>query len=188
MRVIPSSEQRAMPWKNGGGVTYEIAVYPEGAGIDAFEWRLSMADVRTSGPFSMFPGIDRSLAIVTGRGLTLRIAGRDNIDVRPDAPSPLFPADVATSSDLIDGPVLDLNIMTRRASWSHSLREGTADKYTGETTSGAMQIIVALEGQLALGDVTLAPRDTAIMEPGEPVPVVEASAARFVQIKLWRNG
>lgn len=176
MRIIRASEQRAMPWKNGGGVTYEIAVYPEGAGIDTFEWRLSMADVKASGPFSIFPGIDRSLAIVTGNGLTLRVAGRDDIEVRPGAPSPLFAADVATSSDLVDGRVLDLNIMTRRALWSHRMREGAAGEHTGETAPGSIRIIVALES-----------RDTMIIEPGEPAPAIDASSGRFVHIDLWRN-
>jgi environmental stress-induced protein Ves len=187
MRIIRAHEQRAMPWKNGGGATYEIVVYPEGAGIDTFEWRLSMADVKTDGPFSLFPGIDRSLGIVTGNGLTLRIAGRGDIEVRLGAPSPLFRADVETSGDLVEGPVLDLNMMTRRALWSHHMREWTADKYTGEKTPGSIQIIIALEGRLKLGEDTLDPRDAVIVAPDEPAPTIEASAARFAHIDLWRN-
>ncbi|EGD04024.1 hypothetical protein B1M_13530, partial [Burkholderia sp. TJI49] len=47
----------ASPWKNGGGVTREIAAFPPGAALDAFAWRVSVADVGAAGPFSRFDGI-----------------------------------------------------------------------------------------------------------------------------------
>jgi environmental stress-induced protein Ves len=47
-----------MPWKNGGGETTEIAVFPDGAGLSDFDWRVSMARVDGDGPFSSFPGIE----------------------------------------------------------------------------------------------------------------------------------
>jgi hypothetical protein len=31
------------PWKNGGGSTREIACWPQGAGMDSFGWRVSVA-------------------------------------------------------------------------------------------------------------------------------------------------
>ena len=64
-----------MRWKNGGGETAEIAVSPPGAALDAFDWRLSMAKVETDGPFSAFPGIDRTLAILEGEGIRLSVGG-----------------------------------------------------------------------------------------------------------------
>ena len=38
------------PWRNGGGVTREVAV--DGPGAQDFEWRISIADVNEPGPFS----------------------------------------------------------------------------------------------------------------------------------------
>ena len=52
-----------MPWKNGGGVTSELARSPQ---ADEFDWRLSVAEVATDGPFSQFPGIDRLLVLLSG--------------------------------------------------------------------------------------------------------------------------
>ncbi len=66
MRMIRSSDYRRMPWKNGGGETVEIAIAPAGASLDAFDWRISMACVASSGPFSRLPGIDRTLAVLAG--------------------------------------------------------------------------------------------------------------------------
>ncbi|RUU10282.1 HutD family protein, partial [Mesorhizobium sp. M7A.T.Ca.TU.009.01.3.2] len=74
MRILRAAEYRSMPWKNGGGVTTEIAVSPSGAGLDDFDWRVSMARVELSGPFSQFAGIDRTLAVLEGEGIVLEIA------------------------------------------------------------------------------------------------------------------
>ena len=55
MRILRASDHRVMLWKNGGGSTTEIAVFPPGAGIGAFDWRVSMASVVGDGAFSAFP-------------------------------------------------------------------------------------------------------------------------------------
>lgn len=103
-----------MPWKNGGGETVEIAVSPDRATIADFDWRISMATVATNGSFSTFPGVDRTLSILEGGGMTLSIEGRQpKLLTASDAPLS-FPADVPTSAALSDGPVTDLNVMTRR--------------------------------------------------------------------------
>ena len=72
LTVLRAADHRTMPWKNGGGSTTEIAAAPDGAGIDAFDWRVSMAVVAADGPFSEFPGIDRTLSILDGSGLILK--------------------------------------------------------------------------------------------------------------------
>src|SRR5690348_16103916 len=73
MRIIRSSDYRRMPWKNGGGETVEVTIAPEGASLDAFDWRVSMARVASSGPFSRFPGVDRTLAVLAGGGMRLDV-------------------------------------------------------------------------------------------------------------------
>ena len=75
VRLIREASLPRRPWKNGGGTTVEIAVFPAGAGFDGFDWRLSMADVVADGPFSAFPDIDRTLVLIDGPGLVLDVAG-----------------------------------------------------------------------------------------------------------------
>ena len=60
MRVLRAADYPRMPWKNGGGETAEILVEPAGAPLDSFDWRLSMARVAADGPFSLFPGVERT--------------------------------------------------------------------------------------------------------------------------------
>lgn len=122
MRIFRASDHRRMPWKNGGGETTEIAVAPEGAGLDDFDWRVSMARVERDGPFSAFPGIDRTLSILEGEGLRLMVDGQPAVELAIGSEPFAFPADQPTDSTLLGGAVTDLNVMTRRAHLTHNVR------------------------------------------------------------------
>lgn len=74
--VLKASLLPAVPWKNGGGITREIAVAPPGAGYTDFNWRLSIADIVESGPFSSLSGVDRHFLMGTSGSLKITIDGR----------------------------------------------------------------------------------------------------------------
>ncbi len=111
IRHLLASERIAVPWKNGGGVTREVAVCPQGADMDTFLWRVSMAEVTEAGPFSCFEGIDRHLTVLRG-SLQLNLAGK-RLRLNP-LDSLAFAGDVPVLGAPIEGPVTDLNIMVRR--------------------------------------------------------------------------
>ena len=141
MRIIRAADCRRMPWKNGGGETLEIAISPEGAGLDDFDWRLSMARVEGDGPFSLFTGVDRTLAILEGEGLVLAV-GRQKPVLLTDRSAPFpFPADEETSSSLVAGPITDLNMMTRRGKVVHSMRRLTVNG-TFDVASTARELLL----------------------------------------------
>ncbi|MFF2961347.1 HutD family protein [Streptomyces sp. NPDC057963] len=117
LRVLQAADRTATPWKNGGGVTREIAAFPEGAPLDAFDWRVSLADVSRDGPFSSFPGIDRTLTVVEGAGMDLVVGGEHHIVDEPHWPHD-FPGDQETYGRLLGGPVVNVNVMYRRESTS----------------------------------------------------------------------
>ncbi len=110
-----SGQHLKMPWKNGLGVTEEIAIEPEGASMaDPFLWRLSSAVVRADGPFSLFPGYDRTLIVVDGDGMALDVDGRaTTLDALGDPF--VFPGDVPVTGTLRGGPIRDFNVMALRA-------------------------------------------------------------------------
>jgi len=110
-----------MPWKNGGGETMEIAVEPPGASLAAFGWRISLAQVTASGPFSGFPGIDRTLSILHGQGVELAVEGHSPVTLGCNSEPFSFAGDPATFATLVGGPVTDLNVMTRRGVHRHSM-------------------------------------------------------------------
>lgn len=108
----------AMPWKNGGGTTQEIVSWPEGAGLDGFGWRASIATIAAAGPFSVFAGVDRSIMLLEGDGVRLythdgRIEHRLDVPGRPFA----FSGDDAIDCTLLGGPSNDFNVMTRHGQW-----------------------------------------------------------------------
>jgi environmental stress-induced protein Ves len=111
--LIPPAAYRVMPWRNGQGTTTEIAV-ARGDG-DRFRWRLSIADVAASGPFSDFSGYDRIIAVLSGAGMRLAVAGRAPVLLTSDSAPYPFSGDAATECALLDGPIRDFNLMTDRA-------------------------------------------------------------------------
>lgn len=119
MKILPAANHKRMPWKNGGGETVEIAVFPEDAGLGDFDWRISMASVASDGPFSMFEGVDRTLTILNGVGMSLAIDGKPAIHLDASSEPLTFPADVPVDAHLADGPITDLNVMTRRGRFNH---------------------------------------------------------------------
>ena len=121
MKIIRAIDCRTTRWKNGGGSTTEIAIEPSGASLESFDWRISMAQVASDGPFSEFPEIDRTLAVISGGGLQLSIAGKPAVTLDRGSDPVQFPGDVASSARLLSGEITDLNIMSRRQRFSHRL-------------------------------------------------------------------
>jgi hypothetical protein len=121
MRILRAADYRVMPWKNGAGSTTEIAISPPNAPLDDFDWRVSMAQVSADGPFSVFDNIDRTLLVLQGDGIDLSVTG--HTPARVDARAiHAFPGDRPASATLINGPVTDLNVMSRRGRVHHHVR------------------------------------------------------------------
>ncbi len=192
MRLIRSGDYRRMPWKNGGGETVEIEISPPGASLEAFDWRISMAHVASSGPFSRFPGIDRTLAVVSGAGIRLSVAGRGTVSLDCDAPPFAFSGDDPAAAELIDGAIDDLNAMTRRASHRHRLSRVATAMPIRFQRAGDLLLVVVRESEAAArtaGDQqVLAAGDTILLDCDDG-PVLEISPAEPAQlyvIDLWR--
>ncbi|MBR2692411.1 MAG: HutD family protein [Aquamicrobium sp.] len=163
MRILRASDYRSMPWKNGGGTTTEIVVSPAGAGLDDFDWRISMARVEAGGPFSIFSGIDRTLSILEGEGITLSIAGHETVELTRASEPLFFLADAATEATLPAGPITDLNVMTRRGRVRHTVRRLSLSEPLDFTTQATVTLVFCDEGVLQIGEspaLALGARDT----------------------------
>ncbi|MFH9727814.1 HutD family protein [Streptomyces sp. NPDC017254] len=103
-------------WRNGGGATREIVSQP--VGTEEFGWRASVADIDRDGPFSVFPGVDRTLTLLAGNGVQLTSSGAfERLPVRVGEPF-AFSGDLALSAELPEGACRVLNIMVRRGRWT----------------------------------------------------------------------
>lgn len=110
--VVRLADIPATPWRNGGGVTRELAMWPDAGD---WAWRMSVADVDKSGPFSRFEGIERWFAVLEGAGVQLDVAGVPHRVTAGDAPL-FFDGAAETGCELINGKTRDFNLMVRRGS------------------------------------------------------------------------
>ena len=110
MKVQRFSEHRAMPWANGLGTSYEVASDRNVDGV--WTWRVAIAPVVADGPFSAMPGVDRELAVIEGNGMELEVDG-ESVKCMPGQ-LVRFLGDSAICARLVDGPVVDLGLMTVR--------------------------------------------------------------------------
>ena len=144
--LIPFAGLEPAPWKNGGGSTTEIAIAPVGASVDKFDWRISLATIVASGPFSAFPGIERSLALIEGAGVALDIGDEARFVLSQDNPIVEFAGEAQVSATLTLGPTTDFNVMTRRESCHHRLGRRLLSGPSEFAPRGDVTILFLAEG------------------------------------------
>jgi environmental stress-induced protein Ves len=108
MRIIRAADYRSMPWKNGAGTTTVIAVFPEGATLDDFDWRISRAKVAAPGAFSAFPSVDRTLCLLSGEGVKLKVSGQGPRRLDLASPPFTFSGETPVDAEPIGRAVEDL--------------------------------------------------------------------------------
>lgn len=143
--LLRGADRAWTAWKNGGGETATVAVFPEKAGLSDFDWRVSIARVDGDGPFSAFPGIDRTLTLLSGGSMAL-----NGHVLTPDSAPFAFDGGKAVQASVTGGPVHDLNVMTRRGRFSHSVARVRGPVALGGVS--AVRLLLALDsGYRGLG-------------------------------------
>ena len=187
MRVLRAADRIATPWKNGGGVTREVAAFPPGAGLDAFEWRISLAQIDADGPFSAFPGIDRVLTVIDGAGLIMTVDER-LLALHSASPPLAFAGEAAVTARLTDGAISDLNLMVRRDKWRARTRRLTVTGASGVAARAQVTLVLALDPLRILrpgGEIDLAPLDAVLLEAGHSHLSLEGRGRTLIcEIKL----
>jgi uncharacterized protein len=173
VRVVRIGGVPPTPWKNGAGATRELLRLP--ATGDPLI-RISVADVAAAGPFSLFPGIDRVIALLDGAGF--RLTGADiAVTLRPGSAPFAFPGDAPVDCELVDGPVRDVNVMTARgaAPWR-------VDLSVAGTLHGPAYLVSLVAGTLRAADarVQLEPGDLVVLERGERAEPPSVAGALLV--------
>jgi len=167
--LVDANHVAAQPWRNGGGSTRELLVWPT-----AQDWlfRISLAQVAQDGPFSPFPGIERWIALVEGTAMTLHFAwGSERLSI---GQQPLrFDGALAPACSLEGGATMDLNLMVDRSRGSGRL----ACAGDAQWTDGSQW-----RGVFAASPCTLWIGDGPPVELGAMVLLVRAGAQR----ECWR--
>jgi len=108
---LDPARYRRLPWKNGGGVSVDIAWDAE---TDGETWRFGRTPIVAAGPFSDYSGNDRLQVLVAGQGLVLQ-APDGEIDVRQPFRPVRFAGEIRITSRLEHGPVEVVNLIGQRA-------------------------------------------------------------------------
>jgi len=155
-----------MSWKNGGGMTTEVAKGGQGSGDQNWGWRVSMADVATDGPFSIFSGIDRSIAVIEGDGMDLHYPDgrKTGLDLNKVVN---FDGGDAIEGKLRNGAIKDFNVMADRRYFKAILEIASGPiEIEKSTLAGSILLIHILEGSSILSEAN---QEDRIVETGETV-------------------
>jgi environmental stress-induced protein Ves len=147
-RVVRAHGRPRTPWRNGLGLTEEIAMSPDGAGYADFDWRVSIAEMTRDAEFSRFPGVERTLTLLTPGAVELAVGGvvKTLSQYEPVG----FPGDVPVSARLLAGPARDLNVMTRRDRVRASVRvEAIGPLLAVNAPRDETLVMVVLRGQVS---------------------------------------
>jgi environmental stress-induced protein Ves len=187
---LPAAGRVQSPWKNGGGVTWQVASEPPGASFE-FDWRISLARVGSDGPFSSFPGVARILTVLEG-AMRLNVAGRAPIVLDQTAAPYSFPGDAACVAELIK-PVVDLNLMVRRGSFRAEVETLHVQAETSLALDSDTVILFVASGEVEIvagdgGVERLSRLDALRIEAPLPSSIVVRSdvAARLQVLRLWK--
>lgn len=113
LQIIRKASFKATPWKNGGGITHEVIRVP--ASGDTFRWRVSVAHIDASGPFSEFAEYNRKMVLLQGAGIELRFGDGITKKLRQVGELVEFDGALPTHCELLDGPCVDLNLMVHKS-------------------------------------------------------------------------
>jgi uncharacterized protein len=185
MQVIRFTDLQQTPWKNGGGITREIAFARTG---DALIWRLSIADVSVDGAFSKFEGMSRVLTVIEGQGMEL--ISRD-ATLQADYAVPVsFDGALEIQSRLKDGPLQDLNLIYNPSFCTGYAQVITTEsKHVVEANQARITALHCMGGAVALGETELLHKgDTALIE-GDAFnfTIAGSSTALMISIQAEAN-
>ncbi len=185
LRLIRQSEMVEGPWRNGMGVSWEIASHKQ-PGAAEFSWRFAKARIDRDVPFSIYPGIDRVFMQISGNGLDLEFEGGQVLAVHESNVPHAFACDVPLNCKLRDGPCFDLNLFTARGVYE---AQASVIKLSGMESidlSNIEAVFFALEGSVVLsgqgGAVQLHAGDAAVATLEQGVSVAGNAATLFVGI------
>ena len=161
MKIIRQHEFREGRWRNGMGVSWDIASQADLE--NGFGWRLAIARIDADVPFSIYPGVDRFFTLIEGSGIDLDLEDTGTLACRDlFIPYP-FPSDVPARCRLRAGPCRALNLFTRRDAWC-----ATAEVMTRATdiAHDGPVLLFALAGSADVDGVALGQGDAAVASGG----------------------
>jgi environmental stress-induced protein Ves len=170
LTIIRKASFTATPWKNGGGITHEAIRVP--AVGEPFRWRVSVAHIDASGPFSEFAAHDRKMVLLRGAGIELRFGDGAKQTLREVGQLIQFDGAVAAHCELLGGPCVDLNLMILKSDRAAVRVERVAESLAVSAALDETTLVFPIDGAIELQvnekqSVTLQPWDLALLSNGD---------------------
>jgi hypothetical protein len=167
--IVPRASFAAQPWKNGGGTTFEAIRRPPGG--DPFLWRVSLAQIDSSGPFSDFTGYDRKMVLLQGRGVALKLGNGEHRALRTVGDWLQFDGAMPVHCDLLDGPCMDLNLMVSKSLQTAARIELLRENPVVDAAHGQTTLIFSLQDPVSIDSANgesmkLEPWDLGLLSQG----------------------
>ena len=169
-------------WRNGMGVSWEIAAEREPGAVD-FSWRLAKARIDGNVPFSIYRGMDRVFMQLAGQGLDLEFEGGRVIPVHESFVPHSFSCDIPLNCKLRSGPCVDLNLFTARDKFRSEVNVVQLNGEQEIVLAGAHTLFFALDGACMI----VADGETFALSAGDAAEARDATRveAQGVKAKLF---
>ena len=188
-KKIPSKDLIMMPWKNGGGMTTEIARGDAETKNRDWGWRVSIAVVETNSPFSIFKGIERTMSIIEGNGMDLDSPDGKNFSL--DLFKVVkFDGETALKGRLRHGSVKNFNVMVDRNLFTACLEIiNTRTQVVSSVEPNAIVLIHQVKGEITKikhgqNFINLAAQETIIFENNKIIEVQSPSNTLLVIVRI----
>ena len=174
MSIQRFSEHLKAPWPNGRGTSYEIA--SQTPGVSGWTWRVAIAPVVEDCDFSHFENVHRQLLIISGGEMILDVGGE--IVICKPGEVAVFAGDLATTAKLVDGPIVDLNLMTVRGKASGIMTHITRP---GLLANAEMLVAVSEIAEITVDDqpVTLHHQDAFLDARNNQIKLISGTLAHI---------
>jgi environmental stress-induced protein Ves len=133
------------PWQNGGGNTEELLAFPT---AQDYLWRMSVASIEKSGPFSIFKNYQRILVPLSG-SIILKHSNGKQAPLKKRIPYS-FSGDLATDCTLESKDARDFNLIYKADLMAAEIFTHTIEKTTSLKISGTQDFIYCIEGELLI--------------------------------------
>jgi environmental stress-induced protein Ves len=171
---IAATEYRRERWSNGLGWTREIARSPA---VGDFDWRVSIAEVDRDAPFSVFPGVEREIVLLSGDGMRLYVGDDPPVELHPPHGRLRFSGERPARAELLGGQTTDYNLMWRPARVDATLlHRPLVGSMLFFAEPGVQWLVTLLGGRATVKDALL----PLPMEQGDTVLVGARDAGRVV--------
>ena len=174
IEILQAAQYRKMLWKNGAGYTLEIA---RSQGEGDFDWRISMADVTTSGPFSTFPNKQRMITVLDGHGIVLHV---DDLPAQKLHLGDVFAfhGESQVQSELVDGVIRDLNLIYNPEKF-HARFQWFSGHDEHAFLSSAALIFIFNHGAEMVVEVD---GNTVVLPPNDTLKIAQTTALSMVKL------